>query len=264
MKADWINMATKLSLAPASFHSGDKKILRGFTTTFDRAEDDLNLEEIGYTKSKITTLIKNYTHTESLDMAEKLWADRQASNRYGSVGFHCYNHLIKAWSLAETNKIKSVHGPCLQSIVLTGVGKQKAHVDVFYRTTEVLKKFPADLILIRDAFLPRFNLDDWDYDITFHFANLTMSGMYMGVLLSHKPKPIQFLERVAKSDPHFHRACARWLISILDVPDPDSFARQHKFNQAHRTSIGIRKNMSRDKVNSIIDYCTSHLERETK
>ena len=69
-------------------------------------------------------------------------------------------------------------GPCLNSFVLTW-HDGKTTVDVFYRTTEYGKKFPADLIFIRDTLLPEFDLTSAPLEaINFHFCNITVTPMY--------------------------------------------------------------------------------------
>jgi hypothetical protein len=69
---------------------------------------------------------------------------------YGSVGFTTYNHFLKN-SPTKKSKRASVMGPCIQSVVITQHNKKQYSIDCFYRTTELLKKFPADLVFIRDV-----------------------------------------------------------------------------------------------------------------
>jgi hypothetical protein len=42
-----------------------------------------------------------------------------------------------------------------------------------YRSTEVFKKFPADIVLLRDLLLPPFDFSGMEITVTCYFANMT-------------------------------------------------------------------------------------------
>ena len=149
MKKDWLRWSLSLSREPADFYSGARKILRNRTLTFTRVKDDLTIGDSGFTKMKMTLLRKGYIHEESIEAAIMLWERRKSQRKYGSVGFTCYNHFIKT-DPNKKSKRASVMGPCIQAVTLTLLNDGTTVVDVFYRTTEFFKKFPADT-MIRDA-----------------------------------------------------------------------------------------------------------------
>lgn len=264
MKQDWLFRSLALSREPADFYSGARKILRARSFTFKRVKDDLTLADCGYTKSKQSMLVRNYLNEESHNAACKLWARRLEQAKYGSVGFSTYNHLIKGGGLRNSwersSKITgipprpggtmggrrkasdppppqpktsraSVMGPCIQSVVLTLLNNKKVAVDVFYRTTELFKKFPADLVFIRDVLLPPFGINDRLQEMNFHFANVTCHPMYFVTMIPLMDDPIAELERIRKADKYFFDWVVKWTARYLCK---EYFRGIEKFAQAMR------------------------------
>ena len=54
------------------------------------------------------------------------------------MGFTTYNHFIKG-DVAGATPRGSAFGPCPQSVVMTHLNKKTYSVDVFYRSTELIK-----------------------------------------------------------------------------------------------------------------------------
>lgn len=252
----WIDTALALSYEPAAFYSGARKILRSRTIVFTRLDRSLELSDVGFTEAKMRQLRKNYVHGESRDIAAHLWRERVNDGSYGSVGFHCFNHYVKGqstiafWNIINhrqygTKKdykkgVGSVMGPCIQSVSITLLPSGKAVIDLFYRTTEYFKKFPADLVFIRDELLAPFELKDVDH-YAFHFANVTCHPMYFITLLSNVDDPIYTLRKLKKRDPYFHTLCVRWLTKYLCDEHTVAIS---KFSQAMRTRRDAIEKMS--------------------
>lgn len=224
MKQEWLKIALDAAALPAAFYSGNRKILRAKTWTFRKIKKDLTLADAGYSKQKLTHLIRGYVHDTSRGIAVDLWSERLRKERYGSVSFHCFNHLIKGTDMdpAEwlrqkragvqlTSKRASVMGPCIQAVSLTLMPDKSTAIDCFYRTTELFKKFPADLVFIRDVLLQPFDFTNAPLSsITFHFANVTCHPMYFVTVIPHLPNPIDTLEHLKKVDRFFHDWIVKW------------------------------------------------------
>lgn len=216
MKREWAEQALKFARTDADFYSGCRKILQARRVTFrgfhDDGDDALQMGDAGYTKSKTTMLTKNYLHAESKAVAVELWKKRRGQAKYGSVGFTCYAHFVKGGSIdAKRSKRASVFGPCIQSVTLTWVDKKTLDVDLFYRTTEWLKKFPADLVFLRDVLLTDFDLSGMKVrKVNCHFANVTVHPMYFVTVLPHLDDPIRELERIKKADKYFYDWLIKW------------------------------------------------------
>jgi hypothetical protein len=227
MKKDWVSHCLHLSQTRADFYSGARKILQNVHFTL-RPTDDLTLADAGYTKSKMSMLTRNYLHEESRAMAISLWSQRLEKNKYGSVGFTCYNHFVKG-NVSGASKRGSVFGPCIQAVTLTLTNDKSTVVDVFYRTTELFKKFPADLVFICDVLLPPFGMHP--KQINFHFANVTAHPMYYVTIIPHLKNPIAELDKLKRADVYFFNWVVKWTARYLC---PQHFRGIEKFSQAMR------------------------------
>lgn len=253
MLKPWIESAARLSCEPASLYSGARKIIRRQVVTFTEIEDDLMLADCGFTKNKMRMLEKNYLHEESIAIAQQLWARRVAQNKYGSVGFTCYAHFVKGGSVeAKRSKRASVMGPCIQSVTLTLLNQRRTVVDVFYRTTEFYKKFPADLVFLRDVVLKRFDFSKAPIvEINFYFANVTCHPMYFVTLLPLYDDPIAELERIRKEDEYFWTWIVKWTARYLC----DEYARGiMKFSQALRVRQDALNRLGPKKLKKLQKY----------
>ena len=251
MKRDWLTLCQVASTSPATYWTGGKKILRNVQYRFPDPMGPISLEEIGYTQTKMSLLKKAYIHEESLASAVDQWNNRKnyKAKAHWSVGFSCYNHILKSHSkMDDYEGLGSVMGPCLQSVTITHTVTGVAEVDVFYRTTEVFKKFPADLILLRDNMLSRFDFDRTPINgMTIHAANLTVSPTYAPNMMMLVPDPIKLMEEIRVGDVAFHRSACRWALKLLA-------GAESKFNQARRTQRAVKKLMSDDRQQSLIAY----------
>jgi hypothetical protein len=251
MKRTWLNNCLALSGKPASFYSGARKIHRQIDVTFFDLNNDVALEDAGYRRQKLTMLTKAYLHEESRNSALEQWNARIAKGKYGSVGFSCYNHLIKGHGLNRKEGSRaSIMGPCIQSICLTATDKGETSVDIFYRTTEIFKKFPADLVLIRDVLLGNFALPNLK-DITFYFANLTCHPMYFVTLIPHLKNPMRELETIKRSDKYFYDWIVKWTARYVCDEYHRGIA---KFAQAMRTCNDARARIDKSIMPELQDY----------
>jgi hypothetical protein len=257
MKQEWIDEVLKMSRRKADFYSGCRKIIRPRTVTFHDlwdTEDPLALEDCGYTKAKMSHLRRGYLHEESIEAAVMLWNLRREKTSYGSAGFTTYNHFVKT-NVEKKSKRASVMGPCIQAITLTQVkgGKNAAYaIDAFYRTTELLKKFPADLIFIRDVLLADFNFEGMEFlGLTCHFANVTVHPMYFITLLPHLEDPIRELERIKKKDRYFYDWIIKWSARYIC---PEHERGIQKFAQALRVKDDADKRIKGRRRRELIEY----------
>lgn len=272
MKKEWLHRSLALAREEADFYSGARKIIRNVHFTIRHPSDDLALADCGFTKSKQTMLVKNYLNEESRNAALKLWRRRVDQGKYGSIGFSTYNHLVKGGghrslfvemhakkkALSEGKEYKigraSVMGPCIQSVVLTLLNDKRPAVDVFYRTTELFKKFPADLIFIRDVLLPPFKLKNIA-EINFHFANVTCHPMYFVTMIPLIDDPIAELERIRKEDAYFFNWIVKWTARYVCDEHHRGIA---KFAQAMRTCNDARRRIQPAKMKRLQAYLRKH------
>lgn len=261
MKAEWIREVLRLSRREADFYSGCRKIISRYRITFQDLwdhEDPLILEDAGYTGAKMSHLKRLYLHEESHDMAMKLWAERRKKTSYGSVSFTCYNHLLKN-DPTKKSKRASVMGPCIQAVSITqvkGVNSKgeggQYYIDCFYRTTELLKKFPADLIFIRDVLLEGFDFSGMEFlGMTCHFANVTVHPQYYVTAIPHMEDPIAELEKIKAKDRYFYDWIIKWTARYVCEEHYRGIA---KFAQALRVKMDADKRIRGRRRRELVEY----------
>ena len=254
MKNQWIEACLDFSAAEGDFYSGCRKIFRNRSVKFRALKNDLQLVDAGYAKQKLTMLIKNYVHVESRDVAIELWNKRLGQRKYGSVSFTCFSHFVKGGSIdAKRSKRASIFGPCIQSVSLTYLEREhKCAVDIFYRTTELFKKFPADLVFIRDVLLADFNFRDCPIkEINFHFANITCHPMYFVTIIPLLDDPISELEEIKLVDKYFWTWCIKWTARYLL---PEHHRGIAKFSQAMRVHADANNRIKEPIKSKLVSY----------
>ncbi len=211
------------------------------------------MADAGYTKSKMTMLTKNYLHEESKAVAIELWQKRCGQRKYGSVSFTCFAHFVKGGSVdAKRSKRASVFGPCIQSVCLTYLNDHTTEVDVFYRTTELFKKFPADLVFLRDVLLADFDFNTAPIKkVKFHFANVTCHPMYFVTILPLLDDPIGELDDIRSKDEYFYNWIIKWTARYLV---PEYHRGIQKFAQAMRVCKDAQERIPAKTMKPLIKY----------
>lgn len=244
MLKEWMETAIRMSHEKADFYTGARKILRNRSFTFKRLGRTLQLYHAGYTESKRTHLNRLYYNEQAIEAAQMLWERRLKQAKYGSVSFHCYNHLVKS-DPNKGSKRGSVMGPCIQAVSLTYLETGHTAIDAFYRTTELYKKFPADLVWLRDNVVPQFNFKTAPIqEINFHFANVTCHPMYFITLLPWSADPVKVLEDLRAVDNYFWSWVVKWTARYLCDEQKRGI---EKFAQAMRVHDEFRKHLADEK-----------------
>lgn len=224
----------------ADFYSGARKILRNRSFSFDAFAPGLELHHAGYTKMKRRALMKLYYTEKEIETAAMLWERRVGQDKYGSVGFHLYGHLIKN-DPEKKSKRASVMGPCIQAISVTYMPDRTAAVDCFYRTTELFKKFPADLVFLRDDVMTNFDFTKAPVsEVNFHFANITCHPMYFAVMLPWMEDPVAALDKLRAQDKYFYDWVIKWTGRYLCDEHKRGI---QKFAQAMRVHDEVREDL---------------------
>lgn len=224
-----------------SFWSGCRRIFRYVTFKWATLPE-IRLEDFGYTKSKLNQLRKHYINVESLEIAQRLWIGRRERDKYGSVSFTTYNHYVKSEKKSPRG---SVMGPCIQAVVITYLARKTYDVAIYYRTSELFKKFPADLALLREM------LSGFDFEgltckgYTFQFVNLTLHPMYFPTVLQTAPNRILALKALDGYDSKFHEWVIKWLARYL-IPKYEHGIQ--KFAQAMRTGDHAKSIFAKEKT----------------
>lgn len=244
MKDEWLKQCFLLAKQPADFYSGCRKILRNRSIYSIPLDPSLKLDDAGYAINKLRQLERHYIHAESRDKALDLWQKRFEQDKYGSVSFHCYNHYVKSEKKSPRG---SVMGPCLLTVVLTYIDSKHQEIDCFYRTTELFKKWPADLVFLRDVLLSGFQ----DLKVNFHFANITLHPMYFVVPLAQSSFPEDILQGIRSTDKYFHDWIVKWTARYLCSEHSRGI---QKFSQALRVQKSALEKITGRKRHTLIRY----------
>lgn len=192
---------------PAFVIHGVRKIVSGLTWEEKTMPPALDiLKELGYQKGKVTRLMNLYYNAEEVRKAKAQLA-RRKGNDHSSV------------SIMMRNQEKRTHGSqghCIQNIVISEKWlNEKTRInsaDIFYRSTEAIQKFGADLSLIQRVF---DELGINPTPVRFYFANLYVSAVCFP-LLFHHTDPVKFMEHIRKHDKVFFPIALRGMSRYMN------------------------------------------------
>jgi len=234
MIAKWLAFVRQVASTPGMV-TGVRKVAfdQSFILTWEElTKATLTYEDLGYTKTKGRQLERIYWPQESMGaMLEKL-----NSRRYKP-------HSSVAVQMAAGIKDSRSQGYCMQSMVITQTSSGR-QVDLYYRSTEVIKKFLADLVFFKTKLVPLFG-DNPPTVIRFRFANTYLSAVFAPIFLRYEPKALEFFTTLRKEDPKFFRTFG--------------LATRRFFNETHNYSYRTRVKM----FEYYKEHCTTdpHLQK---
>lgn len=207
--------------APVFEYNGARKIVRnvGFTVP---SVPHTDLAAIGYSpQHKLTALDRMYYNESEAERIKQL-LDKRSDQAFSSL----------AYSFRAGAKDSRSMGHCMESMVI-GLTPKRCEVEIFYRSTEVIRKHSADL-----AFLPIVfeRLGIKPQKVTFHFAYAYLSGVFFPTLLRWW-EPIAFLEKIRIEEPKLFIVATRFLRRSVRLKDhkfpyaPEN--QQHNYAWAH-------------------------------
>jgi len=190
-------------------------------------------------------LKRHYYDREKTRAARNVVKNKWEQRTYGSAGFPLIGE-VKKWTKQDF---------CMQACTATHYPRGGVRICVFYRTTEIIKKFGADLIFLRDVVLPRFDRIKSIHEITFMFSNITVHPMFFPTLLAHHPAPVSFLEAVRIEDERFHTGICKWMTKYL-LEGETSWVQ--KFSQAKQTHKAMLRLMDKSTQRQLKSYFREH------
>lgn len=181
--------------APVFEYNGARKIVRNIGFTLG-AVPETDLTAVGYSpRHKLRALDRMYYNPTEAERIRELLA-RRSHQAFSSL----------AYSFRAGAKDGRSMGHCMESMVI-GLTPKRCEVEIFYRSTEVIKKHSADL-----AFLPIVfdRLGIKPQKVTFHFAYAYLSGVFFPTLFRWW-EPLQFLEKIRVEEPKLFVVATRFL-----------------------------------------------------
>lgn len=209
------------------------------------------LRDLGYSKMKVTRLMNLYYNKDEVSKAKAKLKQREGEE-HSSVS-------ILTRNMEKTHPI--TQGWCIQNITVSVsyTGKRKrVTADVFYRSTEAIQKFGADISLLHNVFDA---LEVQPSPVRFYFANLYVSAVFFPLLFKHTD-PIKLLEHTRKTDKEFFWLAAKAVSRYLDPVD--------RYN--YRTQVrqrAIMQTIEREKLDEYLlrhlgEYHEPHLPKRTR
>jgi hypothetical protein len=180
------------------------------------------LADMGYARpeTKLKALTRMYFNPVEADRVRALLLKRRGQ-AFSAVSM----------SMVAGAKDSRSMGHCLSAIIISFTPK-RCEATITYRSTELIKKFSADL-----AFLPRVfeQLGISPTRVSFFFGNCFVSGVFFPTLFNYID-PIDFLEMLRKTDPMMLKVATRFLRrSVRNRNQKFPFApEQHQHDYAWR------------------------------
>ena len=206
LRSHWAEWVGEQSRVPPYITAGSQSIYQNLEWTIPASlllsDEEMTPESIGFTDTKIRMLRTHYENPETIARAKRDLDDRLRDKKYGSG----------VWDFRGLEKKTTKQDFCLTAGVIAYYPPKK-HTSIFirYRTVELIFRYRADLIFLRDVILPQFDLDTAPPDtITFSFVNATIHPMFYIMLLLDHPKPLRLLSRIERESPDFHNQVVRW------------------------------------------------------
>jgi hypothetical protein len=209
------------------------------------------LKDLGYKPVKVTRLMNLYYNKEEVAKAKAKLIQRKGEE-HSSVS-------ILTRNMEKTHK--QSQGWCIQNIVVTQKWKGKvvtSTADVFYRSTEAIQKFGADLSLLKNIF---DELEVVPTPVRFYFANMYVSAVFFPLLFQFTPA-VPFLRHVKRHDRAFHFLACKAVSRYMDPHNRYTYRAQVK--QWERARTLDRTAIDAYLLQEIGDYHREHLPRKRR
>ena len=146
LKREYLDFVAYLfSNDECSYWAYNRKYYRHFTWIInDFFEGNYDIGYLGYSKSKMTSLRKTYESPELLNLGTDILIQQEDKA-----------YISSTFSFITGAKSKKKKSYCINTAVFTkdpDAKNKKVDLTIFYRATEIPKKFGADLLFLREIF----------------------------------------------------------------------------------------------------------------
>lgn len=193
---EWKQLIWDAVAQDAICYSGIRKIIPDVSFHATSLDYPLDYTDISYTRAKGRQLERNYWDVDEIQRAFDTLAKRR-DKPHSSVSITLKNH----------KKDSRSQGFCMQSMIITTTPEYSS-IDVYYRSTELILKFLADLVFFSRKLTPLLREAGITPSIyRFRFANAYISAMYLPIFLRYESHHLEFFKHVQAHDAKFHRTC---------------------------------------------------------
>lgn len=162
-------------------------------------------------EGKMSSIKNAYFNQDSLDRAKE-----RLSKGAKSVSI----------SLQNKDKTYTKQDHCMVSLVLY-TGKKRSEVTLFYRTTEVCRKFLFDLKFLKEVVMPYLGIEN--YTLTIFFTRVTLSLIFLHTLFLMNPDLLHTLS-YKSYNPHWREILndyLQYINNMLERKERGSMLRSH-------------------------------------
>lgn len=231
---------------------GVRKIVQGVYWTEPTMPPALDiLKDLGYKPVKVTRLMNLYYNKDEVAKAKAKLTQRKGEE-HSSVS-------ILTRNMEKTHK--QSQGWCIQNIVVSQTWRRGvcySTADVFYRSTEAIQKFGADLSLLKNVFE---EMEVIPAPVRFYFANMYVSAVFFPLLFQFTPA-VPFLKHVRRHDKQFHFLACKAVSRYLDPHNRYTYRAQVK--QWERARTLDRSALDAYLLEQIGEYHKEHMPRRKR
>lgn len=231
---EWLSLVETFATTNHKFtHHGMRRIVEDYSWEVSgdvwRTGISLSYSGLGYKNdtSKHKQLARNYHNAEAIEAAnKKLLARIEKGSSQTSV----------AVMMGAGKKSSKSMGFCMQSLVASHT-KEGIRLVLFYRSTEVIQKFLADLKFLSEFIVPQLlkGIDDkLIVSVKFHFVNAYVSAMFFPLVYQFS-QPVGFLTHIHMADRVFWRRAAVDLARMYRKDTVHSFRLHQNMLEFYRT-----------------------------
>ena len=206
----WKNQVHETSAVIVSQQSAGRKFVENYTFTVEGKTWakglPLNYTDMGYgggggkaTKEK--QLRRNYFNEEEISKINQHMVKRIKGGKK--------NSSLSA-PMKNKEKDEDRQGFCMQAVTLShykfGKNEEYIQINFYYRMTEIVCKFLADLKFLHEVVVPALTkgIKCELRSVTFHFSNIYVSNVYWPIAIKYLGPEI--MDGIEDSNPSFHRA----------------------------------------------------------
>lgn len=218
---EWLQLLYRAAETPAFILKGGCKVITDLSweiPTEKLLNPGITYQDINYADNKRKQLDRNYWNQQE--------ADRLIAKLQSRV---TPKHTSVAMQLRGQSKQDSSQGFCMQNLVISATAK-KSYVDIYYRSTELVHRFLADLIFFSEK-LPQLLGSLQPEVVRFKFANSYLQAYNIPIIMMLDPNPEEFIRHLHEHDRRYARVVMRQAqkLSTDDTYNYASWARMQKF-----------------------------------
>lgn len=195
----WLDLIEEAAAHETLTISGVRKIAADMSFEIEWGEltaGGFYYTDLCYTKAKERQLLRNYWNQEEVDAAIDKLMKRKGKD-----------HSSVSIQMRGRDKDSRSQGFCMQNLVIS-MTKEDLTIDIYYRSTELIQKFAADLVFFSTQLPPLFEkLGREPSVVRMKFANVYLSAVFVPILVRFHPNPYQFFMHLKTHDPRFYRTC---------------------------------------------------------